>query len=216
MKNSVRITSKGNQKIQRTVNSVIETIKNSLKMHVDSFVLNRVSDFAPSHRDEAKILSSGVSDTGEFYSKVDLSRSFIKGGFKYLKDAIKEQKSVIRVVEEEVWAKVYNTKAFNESIGFSWLKKKKGHYVKRSTTDSDAGDVWKRLISLWELGGTFTVTPRDMGDTLVSGFKSMTKTTDSTMGPWRMYDRGVKYSIEKLKLLIEKDLKKAVGKVSKG
>ena len=208
---TIKLTAQGTMKINTLVTTATQAMKHSLKKNVDTVVLDSVSKHAPDPREEARILSEGTTDTGDFYSKLDLSRSFIKGSsFKYLKNAILDNKSKLGELGQIIRATVYNTKTFNDSIGFSWLKKKGNAYVKRHTTDSQAGAAWENLVNMWENGGTFTVYPRDKGDTLIAGFKSMTKTISGTSGPWKMYGRGAIASVAKLRVLIQKDVKSSI------
>jgi len=206
------LTASGENKINKIVNALIQKTKEELKQTIDGPVLDNVVKHTPDRSQEAYFLSSGISDTGVSWNKVDPQRGFIKEGFKTLREGIKLQKSIIKDENNIVSGVIEHTPEFSLSVGFGWLTKiGKQSLKKRSTTDADAGtETWSSLVWKWENGGTYTVRPRDYGSKLLKsvpeangGFDSMEK----TIQPWRMYYNGLNDSKAGIIEILKKSLK---------
>ncbi len=148
-----QLTNQGRTKINKAIDIAKKEAANALKDGVNTFVKKKIADYAPNLRDEARIISRGMTDSG---MRGISDKRFYKGSdFISVREAIIRQKAIIRKKGEIINAEFGNPDWINPRIGFYWLAKTGPNSLeKRSTSDAEAGEAWKHLIEAWEYGAS--------------------------------------------------------------
>jgi hypothetical protein len=163
------LTDKGKQKLEDAKKIIFYGLAKSLRYSVDHIARKKIRDLAPDAPTEKEILCIGTDDMGSTRGSPPNKNSFFKDGkFKYLVQAIDEERSVIEAEENTVYAKFGNAKRLNSVIGFRWLTQVGPKNLQSRTTDDlEAGGAWSELIWAWENGSgqaaKFTVVRREAG-----------------------------------------------------
>lgn len=150
---SAKLTAHGKAKIRKAIRVAKGVSANALKYGIDTFVKEKIAHYAPSVQTEARIISRGMTA----YGMRGLSyKRFYKGSdFKSVREAIMQQKAVIKKKGDKILAEFGNPEWINPRIGFYWLTKVGPNSLeKRSTSDASAGEAWKHLIEAWEYGAS--------------------------------------------------------------
>lgn len=156
---SAKLSDSGKKKFDNLFN--IAKMRLGASIENDTVELKKkVAGFAPDEAEEEFTLSYPSLPKDNFFKKEGHFQ------FMYLKEAIKAEQIDIRSYDDGMLIKSYlgHIERLSSQIGFCWYHGPKGSATLRSTLDG--GAAWKRLLELWEVGGTFTVTARDPGDLL--------------------------------------------------
>ena len=150
---NVKLTAQGKAKIRKAIRVAKGVSANALKYGIDTFVKEKIVQYAPSIQAEASILSRGMTAYG--MRGLSGGNRFFKDDFISVREAIMQQKAIIKKKGDEILAEFGNPEWINPRIGFYWLTKVGPNSLeKRSTSDAEAGQAWKHLIEAWEYGSS--------------------------------------------------------------
>lgn len=150
---SAKLTAHGKAKIRKAIRVAKGVSANALKYGIDTFVKEKIAQYAPSVQIEAKTISRGMTAYG-MRGRSDGNR-FFKDDFVSVREAIMQQKAIIKKKGDKILAEFGNPEWINPRIGFYWLTKVGPNSLeKRSTLDAEAGEAWKHLIEAWEYGAS--------------------------------------------------------------
>ena len=147
------LTAQGKAKIRKAIRVAKSVSANALKYGIDTFVKEKIANYAPSAQAEAKILSRGMTAYG--MRGLSSGNRFFKDDFISVREAIIQQKAIIKKKGDKILAEFGNPEWINPRIGFYWLTKVGTNSLeRRSTSDAEAGEAWKHLIEAWEYGAS--------------------------------------------------------------
>ncbi len=148
-----KLTAHGKAKIRKAIRVAKGVSANALKYGIDTFVKEKIAQYAPSIQVEARILSRGMTAYG--MRGISRGNRFFKDNFISVREAIIQQKTIIKKKGDKILAEFGNPDWINPKIGFYWLTKIGPNSLeRRSTLDAEAGEAWKHLIEAWEYGSS--------------------------------------------------------------
>lgn len=152
---NAKLTAQGKAKIRKAIRVAKGISAYALQYGINTFVKEKIAQYAPSIQDEARIISRGMTAYG--MRGLSSGNRFFKDDFVSVREAIIQQKAIIKKKGDKILAEFGNPDWINPRIGFKWrtnLPKGMGNVETRSTSDTEAGEAWKHLIEAWEYGSS--------------------------------------------------------------
>lgn len=217
---TLTLTNAGRAKLEAAVGLARRAAQSSLRQSTDKILRPKVVRRAPSPSEEADTISRGSPPGGGKIGTPAGGRFLKHGvGFKYVREAIADEKAVIDIQGNTIWAKFGNVRRLNAQIGFGWKKKiGKNSYTRRTTRTGDSR--WNKLIEMWEYGGSgaFVVKPRDSKDwqgrpaKLLPQDKKPVSSMTKFIPPKNMFRNGLRDSRTAMIAFISNSIKSQVKK----
>ena len=145
----------GRKRLQNLYNQISSNTTKILKVGVSQEIKKIAVEKAPSFRQEAIAISApGLASEIQFFKR---------GTQISIHDAIEKEPIEVTKTDKGYDAYFGKKSRINRLIGFSWgYREEDGSYQTASTDDPQAGSRWRKLIELFEYGGTFTVHGRPL------------------------------------------------------
>ena len=214
---NLKLTQKGAQKLNDVAKQSQVATRRSLRAGIETITRPLIVNAAPSRGEEEDLTSIGDSDRGMV--GIGGAGRFEKAGFKWIQEAIGEETANTHKEKDIIWGRFGQPKTINPKIGFGWRARDpesarggdKSAYIRRTTRDADAGEVWKRLIEAWEYGsGPFIVKPRNPRLALHPEKDVYVKWMKKSIGPWKMFQSGYRKSKNKLGKFLDASIKNQI------